>query len=191
MNNPGRYAGYVREPAKRVFAAELRDARYSFREGEDEKSPTYILLPTGERANRIFVIGSLTQKEKKGEQHSMYLARIADPTGTFFVSAGSYQPEAMQQVAKVEPPAFVAVVGKPNAYETPDGKVLISVRAETVTVVDRDVRDIWVLDAAEATLGRIDSFETAPDAEMARREYNPNLESYKKMVYDALVAIRS
>ncbi|RQD83316.1 MAG: nucleic acid-binding protein [Methanocalculus sp. MSAO_Arc2] len=188
--NQQRHQSYVREPAKRVFAAEIRDARYSFREGDDEKSPTYILLPTGERANRIFLVGSLTQKEKRGEQHSMYLARVADPTGTFFVSAGSYQPEAMQQIAKVEPPAFVAVIGKPNAYETQDGNVLISVRAETVTVVNRDIRDIWVLDCAEATLDRIDSFDTSPDAEAARREYNPNLESYTKMVYDALVAIR-
>lgn len=185
-----RTQSYVREPAKRVFAAELRDARYSFREGDDEKSPTYILLPTGERSNRIFIIGSLTQKEKRGEQHSMYLARVADPTGTFFVSAGSYQPEAMQQIAKLESPAFVAVVGKPNAYETPDGNVLISVRAETVTAVDRSMRDLWVLDCAEATLDRIDSFEKSPDVEAARREYNPNLESYKKMVYDALTAIR-
>ncbi len=68
--------------------------------------------------------------------------------------------------------------------------MLISVRAETVTVVDRDIRDIWVLDCAEATLDRIDSFETSPDAQAARREYNPNLDSYTKMVYDALVAIR-
>jgi hypothetical protein len=185
-----RFQNYVREPAKRIFAAELRDARHSFRVGEDEKSPTYVLLPTGERSNRIFIVGSLTQKEKVGEQHSMYRVRVADPTGTFFVTAGSYQPEAMQQVAKVEPPAFVAVVGKPNAYETPDGKVLISVRAETVTVVDREIRDLWVLDSAEATLDRIDSFGESPDAEMAQKEYNPNLESYNKMVYDALVAIR-
>lgn len=189
MTQP-RTQSYVREPAKRVFAAELRDARYSFREGDDEKSPTYILLPTGERSNRIFIVGSLTQKEKRGEQHSMYLARVADPTGTFFVSAGSYQPEAMQQIAKLESPAFVAVVGKPNAYETPDGNVLISVRAETVTAVDRNMRDLWVLDCAEATLDRIDAFGKSPDAEAAQREYNPNLESYKKMVYDALTAIR-
>jgi len=185
-----RIQNYHREPAKRVFAAEMRDAHHSFRVGDDEKSPTYILLPTGERCNRVFIVGTLTQKEKRGEQHSMYLVRVADPSGTFFVSAGSYQPEAMQQVAKIEPPAFVAVVGKPNAYETPDGKVLISIRAETVTPVDQDIRNLWVLDAALATLDRIDAFGDGEDGEKARAEYNPNLESYKKMVYDALTAIR-
>lgn len=185
-----RIQNYVREPAKRVFAAEMRDAHHSFRVGDDEKSPTYLLLPTGERCNRVFIVGSLTQKERVGEQHSMYRARVADPSGTFFITAGSYQPEAMQQVAKIEPPAFVAVVGKPNAYETPDGKVLISIRAETVTPVDRDIRDIWVLDTAQATLDRIDAFGDSKDAETARAEYNPNLASYKKMVYEALTAIR-
>jgi len=39
--------------------------------------------------------------------------------------AGSYQPEAMQQLAKIETPAFVAVVGKPNLYQTPDGAFLV------------------------------------------------------------------
>ena len=80
---------------------------------------------------------------------------MVDPTGTFFIMAGSYQPEAMQQIARIEPPAFVAVVGKPNVYETPDGAVLISVRCESVTAVDKDTRDRWVLDCARATLDRI------------------------------------
>ncbi len=112
---------FEREPARRVFAAELRETRIHFREGDDEKSPTYVLLPTGERCNRVFLVGTLTEKKKQGEQNMFYRARVVDPTGTFFIMAGSYQPEAMQQIARIEAPAFVAVTGKPNVYETPDG----------------------------------------------------------------------
>ena len=46
----GRKEGaFEREPARRVFASELRECRYDFKEGTDEKSPTFVLLPTGER----------------------------------------------------------------------------------------------------------------------------------------------
>ena len=46
-----------REVARRVFAAEYNDASYTFKESDDERAPLYLLLPTGERANRVFVVG--------------------------------------------------------------------------------------------------------------------------------------
>ena len=64
---PGRKdAAFEREPARRVFASELRECRYQFKDGEDEKSPTFVLLPTGERCNRIFIVGTLTEKTAAG-----------------------------------------------------------------------------------------------------------------------------
>jgi len=183
---PKRDTPFEREPARRVFAGELRESRVHFREGEDEKSPTYVLLPTGERCNRIFLVGTLTEKKKQGEQNLFYRARVVDPTGTFFIMAGSYQPEAMQQIARIEPPSFVAVVGKPNVYVTPDGAVLISVRCESVTAVDKDSRDRWVLDCAKATLHRIDSLGNSPDSQRAVQEYCTDPALFRKMVYEAL-----
>lgn len=180
---------YQREPARRVFAAELREARYHFKDGEDEKSPTYVLLPTGERCNRLFIVGSMTQKEKKGDQNIFYQIRVSDPTGTFFISATSFQQEAMTQVSKIEPPAFVAVVGKPNVYEAPDGRVFVSVRAESVTVVDRETRNCWVLDAAESTLKRLGTFGTTEDSKLAGEQYSINPEVYRRMIYEALAQI--
>jgi len=177
---------FEREPARRVFAGELRESRIHFREGDDEKSPTYVLLPTGERCNRVFLVGTLTEKKKQGEQNLFYRARVVDPTGTFFIMAGSYQPEAMQQIARIEAPAFVAVVGKPNVYETPDGAVLISVRCESVTAVDKDTRDRWVLDCARATLDRIEMLGKTPDGERALQEYHTDPALFRKMAYDAL-----
>ena len=178
--------GFEREPARRVFAAELREVNLQFKDGEDEKSPSFVLLPTGEKANRLFFVGTLTEKERRGDQNIFYHARISDPTGTFFVIAGSYQPEAMQQLAKIEPPAFVAVVGKPNVYQSPNGSVLVSIRAESIVTVDVDTRNCWVLDAARSTLDRLEAFGSTEDSARAKEHYHTDPEVYKKMVYDAL-----
>jgi len=190
---PRKEGAFEREPARRVFASELRECRYQFKDGEDEKSPTFVLLPTGERSNRIFILGTLTEKTRQGEQNIFYRGRVVDPTGTFFVMAGSYQPEAMQQLARIEPPQFVAVIGKPNLYQKPDGSFMNSVRIESITVVDKDTRDLWVLDAAKQTLDRVDAFiaGTAPDVIMAKEQY-PNIDPavFRKIAYDALAQIK-
>jgi hypothetical protein len=190
---PRREGQFEREPARRIFATELRECRYQFKDGEDEKSPTFVLLPTGERSNRIFLVGTLTEKTRQGEQNIFYRGRVVDPTGTFFVMAGSYQPEAMQQLAKIEPPQFVAVIGKPNLYQKPDGSFMNSVRIESITVVDKDTRDIWVLDAAKQTLDRVDAFGagTAPDIIKAKEQY-PNIDPvvFRRAAYDALAQIK-
>ncbi|MFA5222629.1 MAG: nucleic acid-binding protein, partial [Methanoregula sp.] len=80
MSMPARDMGrkegsFEREPARRVFAGELRECRYQFKDGEDEKSPTYVLLPSGERSNRIFLVGTLTEKQRQGEQNIFYRGR--------------------------------------------------------------------------------------------------------------------
>ena len=190
---PRREGTFEREPARRVFASELRECRYQFKDGVDEKSPTFVLLPTGERSNRIFLVGTLTEKTRQGEQNIFYRGRVVDPTGTFFVMAGSYQPEAMQQLARIEPPQFVAVIGKPNLYQKPDGSFMNSVRIESITVVDKDTRDLWVLDAAKLTLDRVDAFMagTAPDVIKAKEQY-PNIDPavFRKIAYDALAQIK-
>ena len=187
---PKRDGMFEREPARRVFAGELREIREQFRDGTDEKSPSYVLLPTGERCNRVFIVGSMTEKKRQGEQNMFYRARVVDPTGTFFVVAGSYQPEAMQQMARIEPPAFVAVIGKPTMYETQDGNVLVSIRAESVTIVDRETRDCWVLDTAAATLDRLEAPGTTVDAMHAKEKYKIDPVAYRKMVYHALTQLK-
>lgn len=188
-----REGSFEREPARRVFAGELRECRYQFKDGEDEKSPTFVLLPSGERCNRIFIVGTLTEKQRQGDQNVFYRGRVVDPSGTFFVMAGSYQPEAMQQLAKIETPAFVAVVGKPNLYQKPDGSFLVSVRVESITVVDKDTRDLWVLDAAERTLDRVGACAagTAPDVIKAKEQY-PTIDPavFRKIAFDALAQIK-
>ncbi|MDX1746991.1 MAG: DNA-binding protein, partial [Halobacteriales archaeon] len=103
----------TREVAHRVFAREFNDATHTFKESDDERAPVYLLLPTGAAANRIFVVGTLTETEDVGQDSEYWRGRVVDPTGTFFVYAGQYQPEAASALREAEPPAYVAVAGKP------------------------------------------------------------------------------
>jgi RPA family protein len=177
-----------REVARRAFASEFNDASYTFKESDDERAPVYALLPTGERANRVFFVGTLTEKEDIGDDNEYWRGRIVDPTGTFFVYAGQYQPDAAGMLRDLEPPEYVSVVGKPRTYETDEGDVNVSVRPESITVVDADVRDRWVAETADRTIERIQSFdpEASEYAAMADEEYDLPVENYRREVVTAL-----
>ena len=178
----------TREVARRVFAEEFNDAGYTFKESDDERAPVYALLPTGAHANRVFVVGTLTETEDIGEDSEYWRGRIVDPTGTFFTYAGQYQPEAANALRDLEPPAYVSVVGKPRTFETDDGGVNVSVRPESISVVDADTRDRWVVETAERTLDRIETFEDDDNeyAAMARDHYDLPVETYEESVVEAL-----
>ncbi len=176
-----------REVARRAFAAEFNDASYTFKESDDERAPVYSLLPTGERANRVFVAGTLTETEDVGNDSEYWRGRIVDPTGTFFSYAGQYQPEAASALRETETPAYVAVVGKPRTYETDEGGVNVSLRPESITVVDAATRDRWVVETAERTVERIEAFDGADEyAAMAETQYDPDLSVYRDQVVSAL-----
>jgi RPA family protein len=178
----------TREVARRVFASEFNDASFTFKESDDERAPVYLLLPTGQKANRVFVVGTLTETEDVGSDNEYWRGRVVDPTGTFFVYAGQYQPEAAGVLRELEPPAYVALTGKPRTYETDDGSTNVSVRPEAITVVDERTRDRWVVETAERTLDRITAFddETNEYARMAREEYATDPDAYREAVIAAI-----
>ncbi|MEF8936919.1 DNA-binding protein [Halobacteriaceae bacterium SHR40] len=183
----------TREVAKRVFAREFNDATYTFKESDDDRAPVYVLLPTGESANRIFVVGTLTETQDVGEDSEYWQGRIVDPNGdTYFTYAGQYQPEAASMLRELEPPAYVAVVGKPRTYETDEGDVNVSIRPESITEVGEAVRDRWVVETAERTLDRIQTFEESEHDEyvqMARDEYDLPTENYRRAAVEALESL--
>ncbi|CCQ35438.1 rpa-associated protein [Natronomonas moolapensis 8.8.11] len=177
----------TREVARRAFATEFNDATYTFKESDDDRAPVYSLLPTGQRANRVFVAGTLTETEDVGNDSEYWRGRIVDPTGTFFTYAGQYQPEATSVLREAETPAYVTVVGKPRTYETDDGDVNVSLRPESISVVDDTTRNRWVVETAERTLDRIESFDGADEyAAMADTQYDPELSTYRDGVISAL-----
>jgi RPA family protein len=99
------------------------------------------------------------------------------------VTAGQYQPEAAQVLAKTAPPEFIAVIGKPAVFMTKEENVLTSVKAESVHVVDAATRDRWVVETANLTAKRIVRLQgNEPDAVKAREHYSTDVEQYKAMV---------
>lgn len=192
-----------RQVAQRVFAREFNNGTYTFKESSEERAPIYALLPTGERVNRVFVVGTLTETEDVGSDSEYWQGRVVDPTETFFVYAGQYQPEAAGILRETEPPEYVAIVGKPRTYETDDGTVNVSLRPESITTVDADTRDRWVVETAMRTIERVEAStsvdgdkdadedpEIATDAteyaRMAAEQYSHTVEEYKR---DALSAL--
>jgi len=190
----------TREVARRVFAGEFNDATYTFKESDDDRAPVYVLLPTGERANRVFIVGTLTETEDVGEDSEYWQGRIVDPNGdTYFAYAGQYQPDAASMLRELEPPAYVSIVGKPRTYETDDGEVNVSIRPESITPVDETTRNRWVVETAERTLERVqhygeadptqDDYAADEYVQMAHDEYEPAIENYRRLVVDALESL--
>ena len=181
----------TREVAQRVFAREFNDGSETFKESDEERAPVYLLLPTGERANRIFFVGTLTETEDVGSDSEYWQGRVVDPTGTFYVYAGQYQPEAASALREIDPPEYVAVAGKPRTFETDDGETNVAVRPESITVVDDAARDRWVVEAAERTIERIQSFDddTNEYARMAAERYDLPVENYRRAAVSALESL--
>ncbi len=204
-------AGFSREVARRIFTEELRNSNLSFRDGEDQHqyAPMYLLTPTGAKCNRVFIVGTLTERDDIGGDTEYWRGRIVDPTSSILVYAGQYQPEAAQKLSSIEPPAYVAVVGKPNLYQTEDGNVVISLRAEAIQKVDENTRDRWILDTASRTQERLKAMEEAApasnefstadkavalpamDVDRAKQHYNTDIMQYRKMVIRALNSLRA
>jgi RPA family protein len=139
------------EPAERVFAREFTAARHTVESGD----ASYVVTPTGAWCRRVFVIGTLTWRRGSGD---VMQARVADPTDTFRVSADWQNPDAVETLGYIDPPAFIAVTGRaalmgsgPRAYTT--------IAAEAITVVDRTARDLWTQKTAGVTLDRLETLE--------------------------------
>lgn len=149
----------VREVAWRVFSEEYNSSVLEH-SGQGEKPVSYVVTPLGAKINRMLVVGVVTDIEEVGEEGKpRYRARITDPTGTFYVSAGEYQPAAARSLSQITPPAFAAVVGKSRAYTPEEGVKYLSIRPERIREVDADARDYWVLETAKSTLLRIEAIE--------------------------------
>lgn len=206
-------AAFSREVARRIFAEELKSSNYSFRDGEDQHqyAPQYLLTPSGAKCNRVLFVGTLTEKDDIGGDTEYWRGRVVDPTGSMLIYAGQYQPEAAQILASMEAPAFVSIVGKPNLYQTEDGNIIISLRAESIQRVDEATRNQWIMDTARRTLERLsilDKAEPAPqsgefatadrafpstnqqDAVRAREHYHTDVERYRRMVLRALSSLK-
>ncbi len=117
--------------------------------------------PSGAGYSRLFIVGALT--EVTGSLKTGVRARISDPTGTISLFAGRDNQRLAAALCEINPPQFVAVTGHVNlrrgrssssSSSSSPGEILII--AEAVSVVNREIRDIWILRTAEITIQRLE-----------------------------------
>jgi len=150
-----------RETAQRVFAFEYNSSRHEDR-GTEDNAPNFVVTPLGLSVNRLFFIGVLMNKNNTGTAESPnFKAEVRDPTGTFFVYAGQFQPQPLLALSSMEPPLLVGVVGKVRTFTKDDGTFYSSVKPETIFPVDIPQRDRWILETPGFTFDRIKALRDA------------------------------
>ena len=160
----------IREVAWRLFAGEYNDSTLEAGGGGD-RAPSYVVTPLGARVNRLFAVGVLTDVENVGtDGQPMWRGRVSDPTGTFHVYAGQYQPEAAAALSAIKPPAFAAIMGKSRTYTPEAGTVYTSIRPEMVKIVDAGVRDYWILEACRSLKARLAAMREAQAMEPVTKD---------------------
>lgn len=177
---------YVRNPAVRVTAAEIEMADYHFQEDEGEREPKYLLLPSGGKANRVMMCGTIMDVEDiSNDENPFYRATVTDGVKDFYISAGQYNPEASRQLQTIDndpekPPAFVCVVGKTNEYrpEDDESEVFINIRPEQVSLIDGEQVDTWLAETVQHTMDRIEK-QDDDYAVQAEERYGDRVELFK------------
>ena len=138
------------EGTARVFAGEYGGSTLSVQD-EDSGKPAWVVTPGGAWCRFMFLSGALTEVAESGD---MVHTRIADPTGAFNLMIGGRHTALAETFCRLPVPSFVTVTGRAQMYRK-NGEVLLSVRPDNVLVVDRLVRDQWVLATAGSTLERL------------------------------------
>lgn len=172
----------ARELAWRAFSKEFNSSTLDISSTE-EKAPSYVVTPLGAKVNRLFAVGVVTDTENIGSEDSpMIRARLADSSGNYYISAGQFQPEATTVLREIQPPEFVAVVGKARVYSPDESIRLLSIRPEAIKKCDSKLRDYWVYETCRMTLQRIEIMKEA--VEMS----DPSVEELNKLGYPEYLA---
>ncbi|MCI4337317.1 MAG: hypothetical protein L3K17_09085 [Thermoplasmata archaeon] len=165
-----------REPAWRILAQELL-ASSEREKGKGERATSYLLSPLGARMNRVLVCGTLETAESNGRDGapSFLRARLTDPTGIVEITAGTFQPRAMDQLAAWKVPAPAIVVGRVHVPRSGDGVVHPSIQAEALRgisptelrlafadAVEHTARRIRLIRSLQSSAGRTDAEESTP-----------------------------
>ncbi len=163
---------FARQSAVRLFAQEYRDASLT-EEGSGEYDPSFVITKIGAKINRVLVCGVIDRMERReGDSGPNYSGHVRDPTGSFLFSVASFQPELHpdfeELMARFESGDrfLLALVGKARWFETEDGGMFTSLRAEEFTVIDRECYTNWLVETAEATLRRIDAHSTSLEVDL-------------------------
>jgi hypothetical protein len=144
------------EGAVRLFAGEFNQSTLTV-PGEDDKSAAWVVTPFGTSCRLVFLAGALVEVQEQGD---MLSARLADPTGGFDLVLGGNNTPCAGSIRKIPCPSFISVSGRAQLYRW-DGKPVLTIRPDQVQVIDRRIRDQWVITTASSTLARLEAMHLA------------------------------
>jgi hypothetical protein len=161
----------TREAAVRVLAEEYEGAIHSFKMSDEERAPNYVLLPSGARANRVFIVGTMTECEPKTSQNGneYFETRVVDPTGAFTMYVGQYDPQPESVLRNLEAgdlPRYVGIIAKTKTFGgDDDGDARSTLSPEHIAILDDGpedqsaaaIRDRWVAETVSHTLDRLEA----------------------------------
>ena len=161
-----------RQSAVRIFAQEYSESSLIER-GAGEYDPSFVITKLGAKVNRCLVCGGIERMERRdGESGPFYRGQVRDPSGTHYFDVAPFQPElhpdAEELLARFETgdSILVSIVGRQKSNESEDGGVFTSIRAESFTEIDLEAYKSWLVEAADATLRRLEAYSSSQGLEL-------------------------
>ena len=163
---------FGRQSAIRIFAQEYSDSNLPL-EGVGEYAPSFIVTKLGAKVNRALFGGVIDRFERReGDNGPTYSGHLRDATGGVHrFQIAPFQPElhadAEELLARFESGDrfLMMMVGRARWFESDDGGIFTSFRAEEFTTVDRSVYVNWLVEASAATLRRLDAYNSSLESE--------------------------
>ena len=163
---------FGRQSAIRIFAQEYSDANLPL-EGVGEYAPSFIITKLGAKVNRALFGGVIDRFERReGDNGPTYSGHLRDATGGVHrFQIAPFQPElhadAEELLARFESGDrfLMMMIGRARWFESDDGGIFTSFRAEEFTTVERSVYVNWLVEASAATLRRLDAYNLSLDSE--------------------------
>ena len=182
------------EGAVRIFAGEFNQSSLTLPDGEG-KDDAWVVTPSGAYCREVFLAGAFLEIREEG---GMLHARLADPTGGFDLVCGGERSPAAAGARTLPIPSFVSVSGRARLFSARERNI-VSVRADRIQLIDRAVRDQWMITTARVTLARLAAMHaalagTCTDGRVLRAfsHYSPaaaDLDRIAEMVADALESV--
>ena len=166
-----------RQPALRMFAIEFSQSSLPI-VGQGEYDPSFVVSRLGAMTSRMLVAGVIDNMERRDtESGPGYRGRLRDSTGLHMFDVTPFTPElhadAEEILARFErgDRFLVLMLGRSRHYETEDGGVFTSIRAEGFREIDVTRYHVWLARTADATMRRIDSHRKSRELENSESGY--------------------
>tara|TARA_Y100000589_G_scaffold252720_1_gene241323 strand:+ start:855 stop:1745 length:891 start_codon:yes stop_codon:yes gene_type:complete len=146
--------------------------------GQGEFDPSFVVSRLGAMTSRMLVAGVIDNMERRDtESGPGYRGRLRDSTGLHMFDVTPFTPElhadAEEILARFErgDRFLVLMLGRSRHYETEDGGVFTSIRAEGFREIDVSRYHVWLARTADATMRRIDSYRKSRELENSESAY--------------------